>query len=176
MKIVVGSKNPVKIATVTDTIQKVFPDQEHNVIGVDADSNISDQPMDSAETLQGARNRAQHARELEPEADLYVGIEGGIDVIEGDVELMGWAVVIDREGREGKSRSATCSLPKHVQDDLKAGGELSPVWDKYFNTVEIGKGQGVVGYLTDDIVMRKQFIQQALTFALIRFNKKDLYE
>jgi non-canonical (house-cleaning) NTP pyrophosphatase len=40
---------------------------------------VPDQPLTDASTLRGAYNRAVRLRELEPGADFWIGIEGGVD-------------------------------------------------------------------------------------------------
>ena len=75
MMIVVGSMSKVKIGAVREAAEE--NGLHVNVIGVQAASDINEQPLDG-ETLQGARNRLLHARELFPNADLYVAIENGI--------------------------------------------------------------------------------------------------
>ena len=55
MKILVGSKNPVKIEAVEETFLKYFKKVE--VIGIEVDSNVPNQPINE-ETFEGAENRA----------------------------------------------------------------------------------------------------------------------
>ncbi len=80
MKIIVGSQSQVKIDAVNNALKKLGIDAE--VVGVKAKSDVAEQPIDD-ETLQGARNRAQHARQLVADGDLYLAIENGV-YTEGD--------------------------------------------------------------------------------------------
>ena len=54
MKILVASKNPVKVASVEEGFSKFFSDITTESIEVD--SSVSNQPINE-ETFQGARNR-----------------------------------------------------------------------------------------------------------------------
>ena len=50
MKVIVASKNPVKIEATRIGFQKMFPEQELEVIGISAPSDVNDQPMSREET------------------------------------------------------------------------------------------------------------------------------
>ena len=56
-------------------------------------SGVRPQPLSDAETLQGALNRVQHAAHLVPQADYWVGIEGGVEERQGSMEAFAWIVV-----------------------------------------------------------------------------------
>ena len=58
--IVVGSKNPVKISCTQEGFMQAF-DRTFSISGVQAASEVSDQPMGLEETLLGAKNRAKNA-------------------------------------------------------------------------------------------------------------------
>jgi len=53
-KIIVASKNPVKIETTLDGFKNVFPHCEFDVLGVSVPSGVSDQPLSESDTLKGA--------------------------------------------------------------------------------------------------------------------------
>ncbi|MDP3683518.1 MAG: DUF84 family protein, partial [Ignavibacteria bacterium] len=79
MKILVGSKNPVKIESVREAFSYYFDSLE--VSGLEVDSKVSVQPI-NLETFTGAKNRADElflrAKEDNLSIDYFVGIEGGI--------------------------------------------------------------------------------------------------
>jgi non-canonical (house-cleaning) NTP pyrophosphatase len=62
--IVVASQNPVKVEATRRGFAKMFPQLALHVQSVAAVSGVRQQPLSDAETLQGARNRAQHAAQL----------------------------------------------------------------------------------------------------------------
>lgn len=68
MRVAIGSKNPAKI----NAVKNVFKDE---IISVDAESGVSEQPMSDEETIKGAINRAIQAAEL-GEAEIGIGLEG----------------------------------------------------------------------------------------------------
>ena len=51
LRIVVGSKNPVKLAAVRQAFFRAFPDRPLVCVGHDVPSGVSDQPWGHGETL-----------------------------------------------------------------------------------------------------------------------------
>ena len=68
MKIIVASKNPVKVQAVTTAFELAFPQKMHHVEGIGVPSGVSDQPMSEEETRLGAYNRAQGAKDVDEAA------------------------------------------------------------------------------------------------------------
>ncbi|MBZ0287666.1 MAG: DUF84 family protein, partial [Anaerolineae bacterium] len=105
--VLVASTNPVKVQATRNGFERMFPKDHFRVSGTSVPSGVSDQPMSDDETYQGAVNRALAAADRMPEADFYVGIEGGIeDLPNGEMQGFAWIVIYDGE-RIGKSRTAT---------------------------------------------------------------------
>lgn len=75
--IVVASTNPVKIAAVKRGFGNMFPDTKFTIEGVSVASCVSHQPMSNSETEKGALSRVENAKKARPNADFWVGIEGG---------------------------------------------------------------------------------------------------
>ena len=77
MKIVVASKNPVKLKATQNILEKIYPAVE--VEDREVDSGVPDQPIGLEVTVQGAINRAKNA--FSPDFDLSVGIEWRLLVV-----------------------------------------------------------------------------------------------
>ncbi|MDO9615772.1 MAG: DUF84 family protein, partial [Bacteroidota bacterium] len=73
IKILVASKNPVKLDAVKEGLS-VFLKQEVTVLGGSVESGVSDQPESDVETLLGAESRVKNAQRLFPGFDFYIGI------------------------------------------------------------------------------------------------------
>lgn len=56
-KIIVASKNPVKVHAVEQAFGKMFPDEIFEIEGVSVLSGVSEQPLSNEETYTGAMNR-----------------------------------------------------------------------------------------------------------------------
>ena len=92
-KIVIASKNPVKINATLSGFQKMFPNEQFEIEGVSVPSSVSDQPKSDLETFSGAWHRANNAYKERPGADFCVGIEGGIEEKDSDMEAFAWVVI-----------------------------------------------------------------------------------
>ena len=112
----VASTNPVKLKATLDGFKKMFPRESFEIRTVKIPAEgISEQPMTDEETLEGADTRALHAREMMPEADYWVGIEGG--VMDRGPHLSGFAwVVVLSEGKRGVGRSGEFFLPENIAE------------------------------------------------------------
>jgi len=172
MKIVVASKNPVKLNAARAGFESFFSDVEVN--GVVVDSGVSDQPMSDDETLNGARKRAANARAEHPEADFWVGIEGGVHRDDNGLTAFAWIVVCGRE-ITGESRTTTFRLPPGVNELIDRGYELGTANDMLFNAHNSKQQSGAVGLLTNNAITRTQLYVQAVQLALIPFLNTEMY-
>lgn len=143
--------------------------------GIAVPSGVSDQPMDSNETFQGAYNRAHHAKAAAPEADFCIGIEGGIEKTALGMEVFAWVYLIDAEGTEGKARTASFYLPPKVIELIEQGLELGEADDIVFKHENSKQKGGSVGILTDGLIDRTRYYRMAVALALIPITKKELY-
>lgn len=173
IKIVVASKNPVKLNAVKEGLS-VFVDEVFDLIGVSVESGVSDQPMSDAETLLGAENRVKNARTQFPEYDYYVGIEGGVEDSASGLMAFAW-VVISNGKQTGKARTTTFMLPPRVAELVHQGFELGDADDIVFAKSNSKQQNGAVGLLTNDAITRKSLYLQAVQLAFIPFLHRELY-
>jgi inosine/xanthosine triphosphatase len=130
MKIVVASRNPVKIGAATQAFETLYPDATLEVIAVDVDSGAGDQPDSDETTRQGARTRGLNARQAEPDADFWVGMEGGVEIIDQQLMAFAWMSVLSHAGDVSEARSTTLPLPPAVKEFLIGGMELGEANDR----------------------------------------------
>ncbi|UCS94711.1 inosine/xanthosine triphosphatase [Echinicola marina] len=173
--VVVGSNNPVKINCTESGFAQAFEQSYFVVQGLNVDSEVSDQPFGDEETYRGAHNRAKNAKSAFPEADYWVGIEGGVAKMENELEAFAWIVILDKNGKEGKSRTATFILPEAISKLVNEGMELGKADDQVFQRENSKQGNGAVGILTNGTINRKEYYYQAVVLALIPFIKEELY-
>ena len=121
MKVVVASKNPVKIQACREAFEKQFPGEAIETVGLAAESGVNDQPLSDNETRQGAINRSHNARELQPNADYWVGLEGGVDTFDGQLMTFAWMSVLGANGHSSAARTVTLPLPPAVKELVEAG-------------------------------------------------------
>ncbi|MEN2280827.1 inosine/xanthosine triphosphatase [Algoriphagus sp. SE2] len=172
--IIVGSKNPVKINCTETAFSEAFS-RSFLVNGVNASSGVSDQPFGSEETFQGAKNRAQNAKKTFPEADFWVGIEGGIEEDEYGMFAFAWIYIENGKNMSSQSKTGTFYLPEKVRKLVKNGMELGEADDLVFEKENSKQKGGSVGILTHGVVDRKAYYSQAIILALIPFLNKNLF-
>lgn len=174
LRIIVGSKNPVKVGCTREAFTQAFGNVGL-VEGVDALSNIQAQPRSEEETLLGAKNRATHAKSLVPEADYWVGIEGGVDEDTQGMYAFAWIYVLHRSGKSSQSKTGTFYLPPRVVALIQDGMELGHADDLVFQAQNSKQQGGSVGLLTHGLITREGYYQQAMVLALIPFLNESLY-
>ena len=173
-RVVVGSRNPVKIAAVAAIVARFAP--EAKVVGVAAPSGVPDQPWGDEQTIAGARQRARAALRLES-ADLAVGIEGGVVALPGGAaRTCAWAVAITPDGREGVGGSLAMPLPPAVVRRLRAGEELGHAMDAEARVTGTKHGLGAVGILTAELYTRQQAYEPLVAYALAPFLASTFFE
>ena len=172
--IVVASHNPVKARAVLEGFQRMFPEQVFELRSAAAASQVSDQPFSDEETQRGATNRALDAARLEPQADYWVGIEGGIEVHGTEMAAYAWVVILGRH-ISGKSRTGTFYLPPQVAELIHQGIELGEADDIVFGRSNSKQENGAIGLLTGDVIDRVQLYEHAVILALVPFKNPGLY-
>lgn len=174
IKIVVASKNPVKVNAVKIGFNRLFPAMEIDVQGVSVESGVSDQPMSDAETLEGAINRVKNAQHAKPEAEFWVGLEGGIQLVSDTMSAFAW-IVVKGKTRIGKARTGAFFLPPKVVALIKEGKELGEADDIVFGHQNSKQQGGAIGLLTDNVIDRTSLYVEAVIMALVPFKNKELY-
>lgn len=174
-QVIVASTNPVKIRTTELGFKSMFPKETFEVEGVSASSGVPDQPMNEKETLLGATNRANNVSKIVPDVDYWVGIEGGLEEIDGDMEAFAWIVIKSKDGVMGKGRTGSFFLPQKVAKLIREGKELGEADDIVFGRTNSKQANGSVGLLTADVLTRVAFYEPAVILALIPFKNPDLY-
>lgn len=172
--VIVASSNPVKITASQRAFETVFPDGKFTFESVNVESGVSDQPMSDKETLQGAINRSSNARIVRPNADYWVGLEGGVVDMGSDMEASAW-MVVQSQSMVGKARTASFSVPPKVANLIRGGMELGHADDKVYGIKNSKQANGSIGLLTDDLITRTDYYEHALILALIPFKHPELY-
>ena len=167
MKIVVGSKNPVKKRAAESAFAKVYPDRQIEVHGIAVPSGVAAQPVGDSDTRAGAQNRARNACEQMPDGDFFVGFEGGVVVLEDTLTAFAWVSVVDRAGRSGSARTVTLPLPQAVRTLMDEGLELGEANDRVFATVNSKQQGGAFGLLTNGLYTRESVYTEAVVVALV---------
>jgi inosine/xanthosine triphosphatase len=203
--IIIASTNPVKIDATRLGFEKMFSQDAESILrlrgasaqdttpksnfhfqGVDVPSGVSHQPMTDAETLTGARTRAENARIARPKADFWVGIEGGVEIRgegEGEkrsggkeerMDAFAWVVILGQD-LSGEARTGTFQLPPEITRLVREGVELGHADDMVFQRSNSKQKDGAIGILTDGLIDRTAYYVHAVMLALVPFKKRELY-
>lgn len=176
MKVIVGSKNPVKSQAVENILKKIYPSEEVEVLSREVDSGVPDQPLGQDETIQGSVNRAKNA--YSDEFDLSVGIESGLvpakETITGYVDMQ-WCAIYDGE-KVTLGVSAGFEYPPHVVEEVLKGREVGHVMDELTGVDNLGKKRGAVSFLTNGLLDRVGNSEQCVLMAMVPWMNSDLYK
>jgi inosine/xanthosine triphosphatase len=174
MNVVIASHNPAKLRAVKDAFALQIPGEPIDFIPVDVESGVSDQPRSDEETRRGARNRALQAREVHPDADYWIGMEGGIETIGDQLMTFAWMAALGNDGNISTARTVTLPLPPAVKVLVDEGLELGDANDRVFSTKNSKHRGGAFGLLSNGLYTRESVYTQALVIALIPFHN-ELY-
>jgi len=172
--IAIASHNPVKLAAARQGFETAFPEQEFIFVPVSTSSGVSEQPFSDQETLSGAEERARQAGLALPDADYWVGIEGGVEEHPCGMAAFAW-VVVRGAAQSGRGRSAAFFLPEAVASLVRQGIELGTADDMIFGRSNSKQANGAIGLLTGDVIDRAALYVPAVIMALIPFKNPELY-
>jgi inosine/xanthosine triphosphatase len=186
--IAVGSQRGPKLNAVREALKSfspfLAPGADFHVEGVEVPSGVSHTPLSREELMAGARQRAEALQQIARERDAhwkyFLGLEGGLDVVQSDsarwVFLESWAYVTDgaSHGYFGQSGGILIPEPlaKRVVDE---GVELSEAIDSFAGGIGIRDGQGAWGVLTRDIITRQEAFRIAVIHAFAPFFNREVY-
>ena len=178
MIINVGSKNPQKIAAVQEIITEYDTLRYSSIRSFNAESQVSPQPKTLEEMIQGAHNRARNAF-LDCHAS--IGIESGIMTAPGtNTGYLGPCCATLYDGKQYfTGLGPAFEYPSEIINIvINQGLELDEAIKKagYTDDPRIGYKNGVIGWLTDQKITRKDLIKNALRMALTSYLKKELYK
>jgi inosine/xanthosine triphosphatase len=154
------------------------------VHGYEVESGVSHTPLSREELMQGARQRAETlATRLAATGDaanFYVGLEGGLDVVEEQgrrrVFLESWAYVTDGE-RGHFGCSGSIEIPEALAEEVVIRGtELSAAIDDFAGQAGIRDAQGAWGVLSGNLILRQESFRVAVVAAFAPFYNRRLYQ
>ncbi len=185
--VAVGSTRKPKLGAVREALDSIgallAPDARIEVVGVEVESGVGHTPISREELMRGARQRAEAVARLAAKYgepwNYFVGLEGGLDVIQNDggrrIFLESWAYVSDGTrgffGRSGSIQVAE-SIAEEVVD---RGTELSIAIDRFAGEVGIRDAQGAWGVLSGNLITRQDSFRVAVTTAFAPFYNARMY-
>lgn len=137
MKILVGSENQDKINIVKDSLTEFH--LKVDVSGTKVASGITKQPLDKKTTKAGAINRANNVKIQNPEADFWIGLEGGLHDYGEGYHLVTYACLIDKNNNKYIGEGEEIHLPEIVSEKVKKGEWFGNVIREYAHNNKIDK-------------------------------------
>lgn len=150
MKVVVGSTNIVKV----NAIINVFSEDE--VLGINVNSKVSDQPISDEETIKGAINRAYSAKGF---GDIGIGLEGGVQQTSYGMLVISYGALVDNNNKVYIAGGTRILLPNKVAKEIYKGRELGNIMDDYSNQKNVKHNEGAVGIFTNNLVKRQEIFE-----------------
>lgn len=173
MKIIVGSKNQVKVGAVKELLLDYPHLEAADVSEVEVPSGVSDQPKSLTETVDGAMNRAKGAF---VGCDYSFGLESGLMAVpstkSGFMDVCVCAIYDGKEFHLGLS--SAWEAPREVTEHMINGNmnmNDAAVKAGYTENPNIGAAEGLVGIMTKGRLTRKEYTKEAIRTALIHLEK-----
>ncbi len=161
-RVVLGSTNDAKVIAVQEAFTLVFGSVTVDAVEV---QDTPEQPLTDQATLKGAQHRAQSVRSMRPNADYWVGIEGGIESVADELMVIAWVVILTATGA-GRSRSASYQLPKSAAETVSLGRPLGNI---SANTGPDWRKRGLIASLSEGLITRSSIYVQPVVLALLPF-------
>jgi inosine/xanthosine triphosphatase len=174
MKINIASKNQTKV----EALKEILVDYSHlkgaEIIAIETDSGVSEQPKSLRETIRGAINRAKNVFN---DCSYSFGIESGLmKVPKTKTGFMDVCVCAIFDGEEHYlGLSSAWEAPKQVSEYiLNDGMNMNQAAYKAGLTknLKIGSAEGLVGIMTKGRLNRKEYTKEAIRTALIHLEKR----
>lgn len=170
LQIAVGSKNPVKIAAVTESFERLW--YNHcTIIWYDHPTMrwISHQPLTKEETLLWAQNRAKYCLTVDTTSSLAFWLEWWVylDKSNDNLYLFGVVAVVDREWYHNHAFWWDILLPTIVKDRILSWEELWVVMDQTIHTHNIKQWSWTIWYLTKWILNRQKWFHLTAIQAIV---------
>lgn len=179
MKIIVGSKNEIKINAVNEVLAlypDMFPDPD--IVGVDAGVELYGHPTTLKETVEGAIDRA---KKVFGDCDYSFGLEGGL--LEVPLTKSGYMEINICSIYNGSDiflgLSPAFEWPEDVTKMILSGkADGSQAFKQLGLTKEDKLGAikgGIAGILTKGRLTREELIKTSVIAALIRLENPEYY-
>ncbi len=185
MLIGIGSENKTKITACKIALRQILTESviNHEDVqfrAIPTRTEVPDMPLTMTDIRNGARQRAIHVQLYLPEADISIGLEGGVFIPDeanhDESYLQNWVYAYD--GLDGFFGSSPClPLPRVITQALyQEKRELSDVIDSFSGKTDVRSNEGAFGILTKNLITRTDSFVSAILCALTPLIFKKTYQ
>ncbi|MBT3355967.1 DUF84 family protein [bacterium] len=177
MKVIIGSKNKIKVEAVKEVAKGYDLFKEAVFDNLEVSSGVADQPKSLKEVVCGAQNRAKNAFD---DCKLSFGLESGLMEVPGSksgvMDLCVCAIFDGEAFHLGLSSCFECPTEMN-RLMLEEGLDMSQACNRIGLTdnPRIGSEEGAIGILTRGRMTRKDYTKQSIITALIHLENAELY-
>lgn len=170
MRVLIATKNQGKIEGAKKALEHYFKSVE--IKGIPVSSEVPDQPVNE-EIYNGAKNRVknlkQYAKQNNVEADLFLGIESGINNLLGRWMITNIAVIEDNKDFESYGTSPSFPVPDNLVQKI-LDTNLSEVMDTVLGKdKQRHNNSGGIKILTHNQTSRIDLTESAFIMALTKY-------
>ncbi|MHA2238477.1 MAG: DUF84 family protein [Candidatus Hodarchaeales archaeon] len=176
-KILVASRNPVKIKASSDAFKKYFSPLKIVSKEIIIPDKNAHQPLGCEQTRNFSRQRVLLAEKKYKDYDYYVGIESGVMKLN---ETTAYIVVYSSVSHDSKIQTTKgCEIPLPLNWfeslSLNSDNELGDIAERESGVRDIKKKQGIVGFFSQNHVTRYDVSIQSVIMSLVPFLNKELF-
>lgn len=161
MKISLGTTSIDKKNILLDALKELNFIAE--VEGYEVNSGITDQPLDEEVTISGAKNRAKEALSKDANADLGLGMEGGLVLIDNNYYLVCASALITKEGKYYLGISSKTQLPIQVSERIKNGEQFGIAIREYS---EQNQKNETLNQILNSLISRRESFFESIKYAV----------
>lgn len=170
MKIAVGTTSKHKLEFLSEVLDNLGIKAE--IVPVEVESKVSNQPLSESETETGSLNRAENALKKVGSADFGLGIEVGYHKNkQGGLDMFCCASIVGSDGYNTSCVSSKLPLPKFHQEIIAQKQNLGD-FVREFKKDDKEKHTNVI---RDMIIFRKELIMEATRNVLLNYLLKNEY-
>lgn len=173
-KIVLTSKSKIKLLVVEEALRNLFVNQDFNIVQFDIEDKGSE-PVGEENLILQLQSSIKKAKELETDAVFYVAMEGGVKIVDEEMEEIAFVIVADSLGKQARSQAVSFPIPNEVAMKVKVGISFADAVNEVYATNDIKNNQGFVGLLTDNLIDKRSLYLQPTIIAFSKFVKSNWF-
>lgn len=173
LKILLGTTSQSKLDIVKSVLSSGY-----EIIPVDVESGITNQPLDENTTIEGAVNRAKNAASSsQQEYEFSVGLEGGLEKINDLYYLVCVVALIDRRGNTYIGISHKLPLPKEVSERIAKREQFGAAIREFMKNIQNNSLNNTTQLIehVQELIDRKKSFSIALNTALFAFKFSEKF-